>query len=369
LQVEHPVTELIPGVELVEFLIRVADGEELPITQADVGINGWAIESRVYAEDPSRNFLPSIGRLVYYRTPEDGNHVRVDTGVFEGGEVSMYYDPMIAKLITHGDNREEAIGHMRSALDRFLIRGVSSNLSFLSALMVNPRFVSGDMSTNLIGDEYPDGFQPTDLGHQEPSIFISVAASMMRGYRDRAAQIDGQLDGHQRCVPDDWVVVMNNQHHPVSVIQVQGGHDVLYNDSTYAVRSKWEFGQPIFSGTINGEEVFIQVQRENQTYRLLHGGSRVDVSIVTPRVAELLKYMPVKCPPDLSKYLLSPMPGLLVSLAVKEGDPVVAGQEMAVLEAMKMENTLLAERDGVVTKVHYQPGANLAVDDIILELE
>ena len=225
------------------------------------------------------------------------------------------------------------------------------------------------MSTNLIGDEYPDGFQPTDLGHQEPSIFISVAASMMRGYRDRAAQIDGQLDGHQRRVPDDWVVVMNNEHHPVSVIQVQGGHDVLYNGSTYAVRSTWEFGQPIFSGTINGEEVFIQVHRENQTYRLSHGGSRVGVSIVTPKVAELLKYMPVKTPPDLSKYLLSPMPGLLVSLAVKEGDTVVSGQEMAVLEAMKMENTLVAERDGVVTKVHYQPGANLAVDDIILELE
>lgn len=369
LQVEHPITELITGVDLVELMIRVADGEKLPFTQADVPINGWAIESRVYAEDSARNFLPSVGRLVYYRPPAEDEHVRVDTGVYEGGEVSMYYDPMIAKLVTHGADREEAISHMRLALDRFLIRGVSHNMSFLSALMVNPRFVSGDMSTNLIGDEYPDGFKPSDLSHQDPSIFISVAASMMRGYRDRAALIDGQLDGHNRQVPDNWVVVMNNEYHPVSVISVQGGHDVGYNGRTYAVRSKWEFGQAIFSGTINGEQVFIQVQREDQTYRLLHGGSQVDVSIVTPQVAELLKHMPVKAPPDLSKYLLSPMPGLLVSLAVKEGDVIDAGQELVVLEAMKMENTLLAERDGKVAKIHYEVGANLAVDDIILELE
>jgi len=191
LQVEHPVTELITGFDLVELMIHVADGAELPITQADVGINGWAIESRVYAEDPFRNFLPSTGRLVYYRPPANDEHVRVDTGVFEGGEVSMYYDPMIAKLVTHGDTRDEAIGHMRSALDRFLIRGVTSNISFLSSLMVHPRFVSGNMSTNMIGEEYPDGFHPADIPHEDPTIFISVAASMLRGYRDRAAQITG----------------------------------------------------------------------------------------------------------------------------------------------------------------------------------
>jgi propionyl-CoA carboxylase alpha chain len=293
----------------------------------------------------------------------------VDTGVFEGGEVSMYYDPMIAKVITHGVNREEATTHMRSALDRFLIRGVSHNISFLSALMTNPRYVAGNMTTNLIGDEYPEGFQATDLSHRDPTVFISVAASMMRGYRDRAAQIDGQLDGHKRLVPDDWIVVMNNEHHPVSVIPVQGGYDVQYKGHTYVVRSKWEFGQPIFEGTINGEQVFIQVLRENQTYRLLHDGSQVDVSIVTPKIAELLKYMPEKAPPDLSSFLLSPMPGLLVSVAVTEGDVINTGQELAVLEAMKMENTLLAERDGVVARVHYKPGANLAVDDVIMEFE
>ena len=369
LQVEHPVTEFITGVDLVELMIRVAGGEKLPITQADVGIDGWAIESRVYAEDPFRNFLPSIGRLVYYRPPGDDDHVRVDTGVFEGGEVSMYYDPMMAKLITHGANREEAIAHMRLALDRFIIRGVSNNLSFLSALMVHPRFVEGNMNTNMIGEEYPDGFHPADVPVDDPTIIISVAASMLRGYRDRAAQIDGQLSGHEHHVFDDWVVVMNNEHHPVSVVPAEGGHDVVYNGNTYAVRSNWEFGQHLFSGTINGEQIYVQVERRNQTYRLFHCGSQADVSVDTPRAAELLRYMPVKAPPDMSRYLLSPMPGLLVSLAVKEGDIFNAGERLAVIEAMKMENTLRAERDGVVTKINYEPGARLAVDDKIMEFE
>ncbi len=369
LQVEHPVTELITGVDLVELMIRVADGQKLPLNQADVGIKGWAIEARVYAEDPARNFLPSIGRLVYYRPPGDDEHVRVDTGVYEGGEVSMYYDPMIAKLITHGGNREEAITHMRSALDRFLIRGVSSNLSFLSSLMEHQRFVDGEMSTSMIGEVYPDGFQPTEKPHHIPSIMISVAASMARSHRDRAARIDGQLDGFSRKVPDDWVVVMNNEHHPVSVVVADGGHDVKYEGKTYAVRTDWKLGQHIFCGTINGEQIFIQVERDKQTYSLSHGSSKADVNIVNPRAAELLEYMPVKTPPDMSGYLISPMPGLLVSLAVKEGDTVSAGEELAVLEAMKMENTLLAERDCVVVKINFEPGASLAVDDRIMEFE
>jgi len=359
LQVEHPVTELITGIDLVELMIRVADGDELPVTQADVGINGWAIESRVYAEDPFRNFLPSTGRLVYFRPPAEDDHVRVDTGVFEGGEVSMFYDPMIAKLITYGDNREEATAHMCSALDRFLIRG----------LMVHPRFVEGNMNTNMIAEEYPDGFHPADVPHQDPSLIIAVAASMHRRYRDRAAQIDGQLPGHERRVPNDWVVVMDSEYHPVTVIPVEGGHDVEHNGKTYAVRSDWEFGQHLFNGTINGKQIFVQVERMKQTFRLFHGGSQSDVKVLNPRAAELMQHMPVKAPPDMSKFLLSPMPGLLVSLAVKEGDSVSAGEELAVLEAMKMENTLYAERDCVVAKINYAPGANLAVDDKIMELE
>ncbi len=369
LQVEHPVTELITGVDLVELMIRVANEEKLPITQADVVIDGWSIEARVYAEDPLRNFLPSTGRLVHYRPPAESDNVRVDSGVMEGGEVSMYYDPMIAKLVTYGVDREEAITHMRSALDRFLVRGVSSNLSFLSALVESSRFAAGNISTNMIGEEYPNGFSPSDLLHRDPAVMICVAASMLRGYRDRAARIDGQLRGHEREVPENWVVVMNNDQHPVSVVPVTNGHDVSYQGRTYEVRSDWEFGQHVFSGTINGDQVFVQVERDRQNYRLFHGGSQTDINIVTPRVAELLKYMPAKTPPDMSGYLLSPMPGLLVSLAVSEGDSVNAGGELAVLEAMKMENTLLAEHDCVVSKINYEPGASLAVDDRIMEFE
>jgi propionyl-CoA carboxylase alpha chain len=369
LQVEHPVTEFITGLDLVELMIRVANGEKLPVSQSDVGINGWAIESRVYAEDPSRGFLPSTGRLVYYRPPEDDDHVRVDTGVYEGGEISMFYDPMIAKLITYGDDREEARARMCTALDRFLIRGVSSNLSFVAAVMRHPRFIDGDMSTNMIGDEYPDGFDPLNSPMDDPAIIISVAGFMMRRHRDRAALIHGQLSGHERAVPKDWVAVVNGEHFPIRVFPAESGFDVTVNGEVQAVRSDWTFGQQMFNGTINGNEVFVQVEREDQVYRLHQGGLQADVSIYSPRAAELLHHMPEKVVPDMSGFLMSPMPGLLVSLSVSEGDEVSAGEQLAVIEAMKMENALLAERDGVVAKINYEIGASLAVGDKILELE
>jgi propionyl-CoA carboxylase alpha chain len=368
LQVEHPVTELITGIDIVELMIRVADGAELPITQADVGINGWAIESRVYAEDPSRNFLPSIGRLVHYRPPADDDNVRVDTGVYEGGEVSMYYDPMVAKLITYGANRNEAMEHMRSALDRFVIRGISTNVGFLAALVEHPRFADGDINTAMIAEEYPDGFHAADMPGEISNI-IAVSSFMLRSHRDRAATIDGQMSGHRHRVADDWIVIVNDQRYPVSIIPADGGYDVTYDGDTLAVRSNWKFGQHLFRGFINDREVFLQVERQEQTYRLFHGGAQADVRLFSPRAAELYGYMPVKVPPDTSKFLLSPMPGLLVSLAVKEGDPVNAGEELAVVEAMKMENTLYAERDGIVATINYEIGASLAVGDKIMELE
>jgi len=369
LQVEHPVTELTTGLDLVELMIRVAAGEKLPITQKDVGINGWAIEARVYAEDPFRNFLPSTGRLVYYRPPAEDDHVRVDTGVFEGGEVSMFYDPMVAKLITWGEDRTQAIDEMRAALDQFIVRGISTNISFLAALMAHPRYVSGDISTNTIAEEYPDGFSAADLPHEDPAVIISVVASMVRKYRDRAACIDGQLRGYQRRVPHDWVIVMNGEYHPVSVVPMEGGHDVTYNGKTYAVRTDWEFGRPLFRGTINGDDVYVQVERKNQVYRLSRGGSQSDVLVMSPRAAELHRLMPYKEPPDTSKQLRSPMPGLLVRVSVVEGDEVKVGEELAVLEAMKMENTLRAERNGVVAKVFFVQGSSVEVDEIIMELE
>ncbi len=369
LQVEHPVTEMVTSCDLVELMIRVAAGEKLPIKQCDVMIRGWAIEARVYAEDPFRNFLPSIGRLVFYRPPPENEDVRVDTGVFEGGEVSMYYDPMIAKLVTYGASRDQAIEHMRAALDSYYIRGVSHNISFLAALMAHPRFVEGRLTTNFIAEEYPDGFHAGDVPHEDPARIIAVAASVNRRYRERAARISGQLPGHERKVRDDWVVVMDGEQHPVVVTNVAGGHDVEYNGESFAVRSDWQFGQPLFRGTFNGSPICVQIERANQRYHLFHGGSQVELMVMTPRAAELNAYMPVKVPPDMSKFVLSPMPGLLVSLAVQVGQDVKAGEEIAVVEAMKMENTLRAARDGKVMALHAKPGDTLAVDQPIAEFE
>ncbi len=369
LQVEHPVTELVTGLDLVELMIRVAAGERLTLTQDQVQLRGWAIESRIYAEDPFRNFLPSIGRLVRYLPPPEGHGVRVDTGVYEGGEVSMYYDPMIAKLITYGRTRDEAIERMRAALDRYYIRGVSHNIAFLSALMVHPRFVEGRMSTNLIGDEYPDGFRHADAPHDAPERVVAIAAAVNRRYRDRSAQISGQMQGHERKVRDDWVVLMEGRHYPVTVRPATGGYDVEFGGAAYAVRTDWQFGQPLLEGTFNGESLCIQVERTDIWYRLIHGGTQVDVMVLTPNVAGLYQHMPEKAPPDQSKYLLSPMPGLLVKVAVEPGQDVKAGEELAVVEAMKMENTLRAERDGVVSEVLAAVGSSLAVDDRILEFE
>ncbi len=369
LQVEHPVTEYITGLDLVEQMIRVAAGEKLGFTQEDIRLKGWAIEARVYAEDPFRNFLPSIGRLVKYMPPKESEVVRVDTGVYEGGEVSMYYDPMIAKLITYGSTRDRAIAHMRDALNEFFIRGVQHNISFLAALMVHTRFMTGRISTNMIAEEYPNGFHASDVPHDDPALLISVAAFIHRRYMDRAAQTSGQLKGHERKVNNDWVVLMNGQQHPVHVDPAPGGYDVVYMDETYQVRSDWQFGYPLFKGTLNGTEICIQVERRDMVYRLFHWGSQADVMVFSPRIADLQALMPEKEPPDLSKYLLSPMPGLLTKMAVQVGQEVKAGEELAVIEAMKMENVLRADQDAKVGKVLAAPGDSLAVDQAIIEFE
>lgn len=367
LQVEHPVTEFVTGLDLVELMIHIAAGEPLPLSQAEVQLRGWAIEARVYAEDPFRNFLPSIGRLVRYLPPSESEFVRVDTGVCEGGEVSLHYDPMIAKLITYGASRDEAIAHMRHALNEFYIRGVSHNISFLAALIEHGRFREGRLSTNLIADEYPQGFHPADVVHDDPALLISVAAAIHRRYMDRAARISGQLPGYERKVHDNWVVVKCGQHHSVTVRPEKGGHEVAYEGQTYHVQSDWQFGRPLFQGTVNDVPVCLQVERRNLTYRLFHWGAQVDVMVLTRRAAELLACMPAKAPPEASRYLLSPMPGLLSQLLVQIGDEVKPGQDLAVVEAMKMENVLRAERDGRVTKIVAAVGDTLAVDQPILE--
>ena len=368
LQVEHPVTELITGQDLVELMIKVAANEELPFSQDDVKLNGWALEARIYAEDPFRNFLPSIGRLVRYQSPKETRHVRVDTGVTEGGEISIYYDPMIAKLITFGADRTEAIQHMRTALDSYYIRGVNHNIGFLSALIAHSRFQSGNITTNFIAEEYPDGFHPQDLPAEDPIIQVIVATSIHYAHQQRAASISGQVAGHGRQVDGTWVVVTRDGHQPVTVHKMTNGYSVIVDGTTHEFQTDWQPGEPLLRGNLVGDKnLVIQVERKNIAYRLTHGGSQDDVLVLSPAHAELNALMPVKEPPDTSKLLLSPMPGLLISLAVAEGQAVKAGEELAVIEAMKMENVLRAERDAVVSSIKAATGESLMVDQVIME--
>ncbi|MFN9210444.1 MAG: biotin/lipoyl-containing protein, partial [Betaproteobacteria bacterium] len=370
LQVEHPVTEMITGLDLVELMIRVAAGEKLPFTQSEIKRNGWAIECRINAEDPLRGFLPSTGRLTRYQPPaEVPGAVRVDTGVYEGGEILMYYDSMIAKLIAHGATREEAAARMREALNAFVIRGVSSNIVFQSALLQHPRFASGRLTTAFIAEEYPQGFHAADVPHHAPDFLVAIAATVHRTYRERATKIDGQLPGYELKIGDDWVVMGDGRETTVNVKLVPGGCDVRIGAKTHTVRHEWRFGDIVLRGLFDGEPFCVQVERPGLKYRLTHMGKQVEFTILSRRAADLLHRMPAKKPPDMSRFLLSPMPGLLTEVAVRPGQEVKAGERLAVIEAMKMQNTLVAERDGKVEKLLAQPGESLAVDQAILSFQ
>jgi propionyl-CoA carboxylase alpha chain len=377
LQVEHPVTELITGVDLVELMIRVAYGEKLPITQADVQLNGWSMECRINAEDPFRGFLPSTGRLVKFQPPKEttdaNGTTRVDTGVYDGGEISMFYDSMIAKLIVHAKDRNSAIERMRDALNGFVIRGISSNIPFQAALMQHKRFQSGNFNTGFIAEEYPTGFDASMVPHDDPALLVSVAAYVYRAFTDRSASITGQLQGHERLVSDKWMVVRlnpeGNEHHPVTASLVAGGYDIEYMGKHYELRSSWKLGESLFVGTCNGQEFTLQVERHKTRYSLFHWGTRADFMVMSARAAELLALMPEKQAPDLSKFLMSPMPGLLREVAVKVGQEVKAGEKLAVIEAMKMENILKADQDCKVKKISAAAGESLTVDQIIIEFE
>ncbi|WP_102222712.1 acetyl-CoA carboxylase biotin carboxylase subunit [Acidimangrovimonas sediminis] len=373
LQVEHPVTELITGIDLVEQMIRVADGEKLPFAQEDIGINGWAIESRLYAEDPYRNFLPSIGRLTRYRPPEemasDKAAVRNDTGVFEGGEISMYYDPMIAKLCTWAPTREAAIDEMRRALDGFEVEGIGHNLPFLSAVMDHERFISGNITTAFIAEEYPEGFDGVTPSGAEVERIAAAAAAMNRVDEIRRTRISGRLGNHERRVGSHWVVSIAGQEVEVKIEADKLGSTVRVGEQSLRVESDWRPGQSLARIMVDGVPLVLKVDPIAAGYRLRTRGADLKVYVRRPRAAGLARLMPEKLPPDTSKLLLCPMPGLVVKINVAEGDEVQEGQALATVEAMKMENILRAERKGVVSKVNAEPGASLAVDDVIMEFE
>ena len=389
LQVEHPVTELITGVDLVEQMIRVANGEPLTITQDDVTINGWAIENRVYAEDPYRNFLPSIGRLTRYRPPseiaagpmlangkwadeasEGPTAVRNDTGVYEGGEISMYYDPMIAKLCTWAPTRAEAIDAMRNALDGFELEGIGHNLPFVSAVMDHPKFISGDMTTAFIAEEYPDGFEGVTLPEDTLRKIAASSAAMHRVAEIRRTRVSGRMDNHERRVGSKWVVSLQGTEYVVDINADHDGSTVTFEDGTeMRVASDWTPGDQLATLSINGETLVLKVGKISGGFRIRSRGADIKVHVRTHRQAELAKLMPEKLPPDTSKMLLCPMPGLIVKIDVEVGQEVQEGQALCTVEAMKMENILRAEKKGVVAKVNAGPGDSLAVDDVIIEFE
>ncbi|MES3002275.1 MAG: acetyl/propionyl/methylcrotonyl-CoA carboxylase subunit alpha, partial [Pseudomonadota bacterium] len=388
LQVEHPVTECITGLDLVELMIRVAAGEALPLTQAQVKREGWAMECRINAEDPFRNFLPSTGRLVRFQPPKESmwasdtahlQGVRVDTGVQDGGEIPMFYDSMIAKLIVHGKDRLDAIAKMREALNGFVIRGISTNIPFQAALLAHPKFVAGDFNTGFIAENYGKGFHAEDVPHEDHDFLAALAAYVNRRSLQRAAGISGQMPGHEFEVGEDFVVIGlgaegKNRKQAVSVrdFQAQSGSSAVEtNGKRYELCSNWHLGGARIRGTVNGKPFTAQIERgvgkNPLAVRVAHNGTRLDTLVLAPRAAELYELMPFKAPPDMSRFVLSPMPGLLVDVAVQPGQKVQAGERVAVIEAMKMENVLFATADGVVGKVLAAKGESLTVDQPIVE--
>ena len=393
LQVEHPVTECITGIDLVEQMIRVAAGEPLAFTQAQIARKGWAIECRINAEDPLRSFLPSIGRLVVFEPPaetmtaslpvpghdESGAGaalvgIRVDTGVYEGGEIPMFYDSMICKLIAYGTDRHDAIAKMRDALDAFVIQGISSNIPFQAALLAHPKFVAGDFNTGFIAENYPKGFTRASVKHDDANFLLALAVATNRRVLARSAGISGQLPGHELQVGERFIVVQTDadgtRHETPASVSVAGDvFNVSVAGRAYPIRFSRPLRDTAMHGDLNGKPFCAQIERLVLAYRITHHGAQVEARVLSPRAAQLNALMPFKAPPDLSKFLLSPMPGLLVDVAVTAGQAVRAGEKLAVIEAMKMENILIAAHDGVVATVKAAKGESLAVDQVIMEFE
>ncbi|MBT7581411.1 MAG: ATP-grasp domain-containing protein, partial [Kordiimonadaceae bacterium] len=369
LQVEHPVTELITGIDLVEQMIRSAAGEPLNIAQQDVAINGWAMEARVYAEDPLRGFLPSTGRVTDYIQPEEDDHIRVDSGIYAGSEISIYYDPMISKVISYGENRDEAIDKLRLALDEYYIRGVGHNISFLSDVLKSARFRSGDISTKYIEEEYKDGFNGGTLSLEAWNIMIAVASTVHSCEIGRQTTISGKMNEDASSFSETWQVHIDGEIQSANFLMTGEGCNVITGGLVYEIQTLWAPGTAVFTGTINNEKVSVEVDYLPDGYRLTYDGASEIIHVRDEREMALSALMPEKVPADMSKYLQCPMPGLVVSIDVDEGDEVQPGQTLCVIEAMKMENVLRAERQGKIAKISAEAGGSLAVDAIIMEFE
>lgn len=368
LQVEHPVTELVTGCDLVELMLRVAYGEKLPLTQKDVHLKGWAFESRVYAEDPSSGFLPSTGQITTYREPQKNENVRIDTGVYEGGEVSMFYDPMIAKLCTYSETRKEAIDIMKEALGKFVIRGISHNISFLQAIFKHENFESGNISTNFIAQEFKDGFVGANLTDEETTVMMVSSIQIFLTAFKRDAQINGQLRGYSRSFGTRWVIRVDDQNFPITARPIEDGYKISFNNRRFYITSKWILGSKLFDCVVNGKSYSLQVEHINDMYSITFRGRTVKTQLFTPRAAELSKFMlESDSDADLGD-LVANISGRVVEIKVGPGEHVSKGQPLVVLEAMKMENILFAPKDGIISKIHCKPGGTVHSGEVLIEL-
>jgi len=369
LQVEHCVTEMVTGIDIVEQMVCIARNEELSFTQADIKLTGWALESRIYAEDPSRGFIPSSGRITQYQEPVRSTNVRIDRGIYEGGEVSMFYDAMIVKLCTYGNDRKEAIEHMQKALGDFIIRGISHNISFLEAVMSHPRFQSGDITTKFIEEEYPQGFSGAELTSDMTRIFLCVALHIYLTDAKRAAAMNGQLSDRSRYIGTRWVVTLDDLILPVLSKEVEGGYNIRYESERLSIRSDWVLGNRLFKGVVGGKNISVRIDYYPGGYYLTHGGIKVRATVRSPRVAELEKFMPPPSNRNKSNQLTSPLSGVVVMLKVSPGDEVKAGQEVGILSAMKMENIIYSEISGTVSSIHAKDGDNVEMGQVLIEFE
>lgn len=369
LQVEHPVTELITGIDIVEEMVKIAAGKKLSFTQDDIKMNGWAIECRICAEDPTRGFLPSSGRITEYIEPAKNMHVRIDTGIGAGGEVSMFYDSMIAKLCIHHETREQAIEMMRRSLSSYIIKGIAHNISFLEAIMSNPKFISGDINTSFIAQEYPDGFSGAQLTSEIAEVFLSTAIFVYIEQQKRASNISGQIVKQYKNIGTRWVVSIDDKLFPILIKPVDNGYNIRQGYNKIYIRSSWDVGVHLFSGIVNGRKVNVKIENIPTGYIFTHSGVRAKVFVRSPRMSELESIMLPKVKNKRNSSLLAPLAGQVIKIKVEEGEELLEGQEVIILTAMKMENIIIVERDVKVAKILVKEGEHVTAGQEIITFE